>query len=234
MKIISLWSGPRNISTALMYAFAQHPQVEVIDEPLYGHYLRISGADHPGRDEVLSAMEVDGEKVLQSIIERDAEILFLKNMAHHWEALDSSWLKRFDHVLLTREPEDMLTSLVNQLPNPTLRDTGYKKQVELLQLLGNDTPVIVAQDLLKNPEGILRQVCNRLGIAFTKDMLTWPAGPHPADGVWARHWYHNVHRSTGFAPYVPKNTAVPSHLQDLLTECQSYFNILKDHAITTN
>ena len=233
---LCVWSGPRNVSTALMYAFAQRSDTKVLDEPLYGHYLRTSGSGHPGRDEVLAALDNDGERVVREVILGPCErpILFVKQMAHHLLGLDWAFLARTVNVLLIRDPAEMLTSLVNQLPEPTLRDTGLGLQVDLLrhqQALGQHPPVIDAREILLDPEGVLRTLCERLGIAFDRGMLEWSAGPRPEDGVWARHWYDNVHRSTGFAPYRPKNQAVPPRLAELHAQCQRCYDELFDHAI---
>lgn len=228
---ICLWSGPRNVSTALVYAFAQRPDTRVVDEPLYAHYLRVSGARHPGRDEVLAAMENDGEKVVREVIlgPCDKPILFMKQMAHHLVDLDPGFLEQTANVLLIRDPADMLRSLAHQLPNPRLRDTGMGVQHELLQSLvrlRQDPPVLEARQLLLDPPGVLAQLCERLAIPFEPGMLRWPAGPRPEDGVWAPHWYHNVHRSTGFAPYAEKTSPFPERLEPVLRECRPHYEAL--------
>ncbi len=233
---ICLWSGPRNVSTALMYAFAQRPDTRVVDEPLYGHYLRVSGAEHPGRDEVLAAMETDGEKVVREVVlgSCDRPVLFMKQMAHHLLDLDRGFLGRTTHVLLIRDPAEMLSSLVNQLPDPQLRDTGMALQHELwdqLTELGQSPPVLEARQLLLDPPGVLSKLCVRLGIPFDPAMLNWPAGPRVEDGIWARHWYHNVHRSTGFAPYVAKTGPFPEHLESVLEACRPHYEALFNGAI---
>jgi hypothetical protein len=229
---INLWSGPRNVSTALLYSFAQRPDTRVVDEPLYGHYLRVSAAEHPGRDAVLAAMDTDGERVVRRVIlgPCDRPIAFFKQMAHHLVALDRGFLAETANVLLTRDPAEMLPSLVHQLPAPTLRDTGLAAQAELvaeLKALGQEPPVLEARELLLDPEGVLSELCRRLGIPFDPAMLSWPPGPRPEDGVWAPHWYDNVHRSTGFAPYRPRTAAFPAHLLPLLAECRPYYEALK-------
>ena len=233
---ICLWSGPRNVSTALMYSFAQRADTRVVDEPLYGHYLRVSGARHPGRDEVLQAMETDGEKVVREVIlgACDRPVTFMKQMAHHLTELDLGFLARTVNVLLIRDPAEMLPSLVHQLPNPNLRDTGLAVQHEIsdhLIGLGQNPPVLEARQLLLDPAGVLAQLCERLGIRFDEAMLSWPAEPRPEDGVWAPHWYHNVHRSTGFAPYREKTAAIPEHLEALLSECRPHYEALFSSAL---
>lgn len=233
---ISVWSGPRNVSTALMYSFAQRADTRVVDEPLYGHYLRVSNASHPGAEEVMADMECDGERVVRELIlgPCDRPVLFLKNMAHHLIALDDSFLKALTNVLLIRNPEEMLPSLAKNLPQPILRDTGYKAQVEMLDKLlswGQQPPVLEARELLKNPASVLKQLCSQIDLPFDEAMLHWPAGARPEDGVWAKYWYHNVHRSTGFQPYRPKTGPFPDHLRPLLDECRPYYERLLEYMI---
>ncbi len=238
MKIqrINLWSGPRNVSTALMYAFAQRTDTRVLDEPLYAHYLRVSGAEHPGRDEVLATMENDGEKVVSEVMlaDYDRPVLFIKNMAHHFVDLQPDFLRHFDHVFLIRDPEEMLPSLINQIPCPILRDTALARQWELYEQLtieGQKTIIIDSRELLMNPSAILRKVCRRLGLAFEPAMHRWKAGPIPEDGIWAKHWYHNLHQSTGFEAYRRKKAVFPPQLVDLLNECKPYYAILYEQAL---
>jgi hypothetical protein len=233
---LSVWSGPRNVSTALMYAFRQRPDTVVLDEPLYGHYLKVTGADHPGDDEVLAVVDNDGERVVREILLGPCErpVHFFKNMAHHLTHLDRAFLGGLRNVLLARDPVEMLPSLAQQLPEPTLRDTGLLKQVEILGHVlrsGEDPIVLDARDLLLDPRGVLREACARIGIPFYEGMLRWPAGPKPEDGVWAKHWYGNVHASTGFSAYRAKDDAFPADLLPLLEECRPLYEQLKRFAI---
>lgn len=228
---INLWSGPRNVSTALMYSFAQRPDTRVIDEPLYAHYLRVTGIEHPGRDEVLAAQDADGERVVREVIlaEREQPVVFFKQMAHHLVELDRGFLLQCANVLLIRDPTEVLASLVRQLPQPRLADLGLAQQHEIVDALsaaGQEPAVLDAKELLLDPEGVLRRLCERLGIAFYPRMLSWPAGPRPEDGVWAKHWYQGLHRSTGFAPYRPKNEPPPAHVLPVLEEARSFYDAL--------
>jgi len=233
---ICLWSGPRNVSTALLYSFAQRDDTRVIDEPLYAHYLSVSGAEHPGRDDVLAALEHDGETVVRDVIlgECDRPILFLKQMAHHLLDLDLDFMSQTTNVLLIRDPTEVLTTLVHQVPNPSIRDTGLDQQCDMLQDLrdrGQDPVVLDSRELLLDPRGVIGQLCERIGIEFDTCMLSWPAGAREEDGVWAQHWYQNVHRSTGFMPYKPKTTPFPNELFPLLEECRPYYAYLYQEAI---
>ena len=233
---LCLWSGPRNVSTALLYSFAQRPDTRVVDEPLYAHYLRRSGADHPGREEVLAAQDNDGERVVREVIlgPCDRDILFLKQMAHHLSGLDRSFLRRTVNVLLIRDPADVLRSLVRQIPQPRLADVGIAVQAELydeLRSLGQDPAVLDARQLLLDPAGVLTRLCRHLGLPFDRRMLAWPAASRPEDGIWAPHWYQNVHRSTGFGPYRPKKGPVPDRLRPLVEVCRPYYAKLMRQAL---
>jgi hypothetical protein len=234
---LSVWSGPRNVSTALMYSFRQRSDTVVLDEPLYGHYLKSTGAEHPGIREVLDARDNDGERVVREVILGPCErpIHFFKNMAHHLPGLRPTFLDSITNVLLIRDPTEMLPSLARQLDSPTLRDTGLREQDIILDsiLARGDNPIVLdARELLLDPPGVLQRACASLGIPFQEAMLSWPAGPKPEDGVWAKHWYHNVHASTGFAPYSPPEKPFPARLEPLLGECLPYYARLQNYAIT--
>lgn len=236
-KPICLWSGPRNVSTALMYSFAQLSGIRVVDEPLYGHYLRVSGAEHPGRDDIMNAMNCDGDAVMHDLMcQQDtdySQVLFVKHMAHHLVDLDLEFLRSTRNVFLVRDPREMLPSLTIQLPQATLVDTGLRRQWELFnELLNEDQhPVILdSRELLLNPENVLRELCTKLAIDFDTSMLTWDAGARAEDGIWAPHWYHAVHMSTGFAQFEAKSD-FPDRLRDLLNECSPYYEKLYQHAL---
>lgn len=233
---ISLWSGPRNVSTALMYSFRQRIDTTVVDEPLYAHYLARSGVEHPGRDDVLAAQDNDGERVVRDLILGPARtpVLFLKNMAHHLGGLDWAFLAELHNVILTRDPAEMLPSLIKQVSEPDLEGTGLPMQVALLDAIldeGDDPIVLDSRLLLIDPEGVLTRLCQRVGLEFDSAMLSWPAGPVPEDGVWAEHWYHSVHRSTGFGPYRPKNEEVPERLRPLLAQATPLYERLFAYAL---
>lgn len=236
MKILSLWSGPRNVSTALMYSFAQRPDTKVVDEPLYAHYLSRTTVNHPGEQEVLDSMENDGTRVLHDLqnYPTDRDILFLKNMGHHWVDLDDNLLDNMEHLFLIRDPREMLPSLINQLEKPVLRDTGLKVQKDLYEILtrkGKQVPVIDSRLLLNDPQKILQKACEVLEIPFYSAMLKWEKGPRVEDGVWAKYWYHRVHQSEGFTPYESKKEPFPERLKPLLEECEPYYNFLYQKAL---
>ena len=228
---ICLWSGPRNVSTAVMYSFGRREDTRVLDEPLYAHYLRVSGAPHPGREEVLAAQDQHGDRVVRDVIlgDSDRPVLFMKQMAHHLVDLDLGFLDRTANVLLIRDPQQMLPSLLRQLPEPTLTDTGLRSQSDLLRDLrrrGQEPVVLDSRELLLDPRSLLEQLCERLELPFDEAMLEWPAGGREEDGVWAKHWYQNIHRSTGFQPYVEKTDPFPDDLTELLEECRPHYDSL--------
>ncbi len=230
--LVNLWASPRNISTALMYSFANRSDTRVVDEPLYGHYLRLRpDADHPGREEILAGMDQDGDRVMSELVASDeaGKVLFLKQMTHHLIEMDRGFLKDCKNVILIRDPRAMLISYSKVMPNPKMEDVGIKMSYELaldLEALGQTVLVINSERVLRDPSGQLSRLCDRLGIAFEDRMLHWEAGPLKEDGIWAPYWYGNVHRSTGFQPYRAREEALPEHLEPLLAECQDYYRYL--------
>jgi hypothetical protein len=220
-----------------MRSFAQRGDVHAVDEPLYGYYLLTTGAPHPGRDELIELLETDARTIIDDVILGPCEkpVLFLKQMVHHLTPdLDLSFLDRCANVLLIRDPTEVISSLVHQLPEPGMRDVGLQRQVELfrdLRARGQDPPVLDAREVLIDPADVLSQLCERLGISWDPAMLSWPPGPHPADGVWARHWYDSLQRSTGFEPYRSKHRRVPDELGGLLAECRALYEELTPFAI---
>lgn len=226
-----MWSGPRNLSTAMMYSWRERTDTTVIDEPLYAHYLARSGRKHPGREEILESQDNDGSSVIENVMlgEYDTPIVFFKQIAKHIGGLDPSFLTQFTNILLTREPHDMLTSWQVQMPESTIADTGFPELVQILDNLieaGQEPIVIETSRLLADPAGILGAVCDRIGIAFDESMLSWPAGPKPQDGVWAPHWYDGVWSSTGWKPHVPKNVELLASLVDVLAESEAAYERL--------
>lgn len=236
MKAVCLWSGPRNVSTALMYSFAQRPETRVVDEPLYGHFLRVTGTVHPGGDDVMAKVDCDGDRVMRKLLEESAdnpEVLFMKQMAHHLVDVDEAFLTRTQNIFLVRDPEQMLPSLTIQLPEAGLADTGLKMQWELYEVLvaaGQAPAIIDSRELLLDPASVLSALCEHLDIPFYTEMLQWEAGPREEDGCWAPHWYHAVHQSTGFSTYKHK-TGFPDHLRPLLEQCAPWYEKLFAHAI---
>ena len=221
-----------------MYAFRQRADTRVVDEPLYAHYLHVTGADHPGRADILAAMDHEGQRVYENVIlgPRDRPVLFVKNMGHHFVELPWALLTQTSNVLLIRDPEQMLPSLINQVPNPTLADTALLRQREIYDFLDEHDQVPCVLDsrhLLLDPAGVLRRLCEHLGMDFDKGMTRWPAGPKPEEGPWAPHWYHVIHQSTGFQPYRAKTAPFPAFLRPLLAECRPIYEHLYQFALVT-
>lgn len=231
---IAVWSGPRNISTALMRAWDSRPDTFVCDEPLYAHYLERHPVDHPGLEEVIARHDADWRRVvawLTGPVPGGRRIFYQKHMAHHLlPEIDRGWIRGLRNVLLIRDPAEMLTSLVRVMPEPTLADTGLPQQWELFghlrQATGHPPPVIDARDVLENPRRLLQALCRAVDVPFSEAMLSWEPGPRPTDGVWGKHWYGAVHRSTGFAPYRAKGEPVPSRLAAVHAECVTLYRRL--------
>ncbi|MEO8471418.1 MAG: sulfotransferase family protein [Chryseolinea sp.] len=223
-------SGPRNISTALMYSFAQREDTMVMDEPFYAFYLHETGIIHPGAEEVLKSQPVSENVVRQQIIDfLGKEVLFIKNMAHHMAIVDQSFVEEVTNVFLIRDPKKMLASYADVIHAPTLMDIGIAYQHELFNRLLKDGrhPVVIDSGLLlENPATVLKQLCQRLDLPFYKEMLHWQAGPKSYDGVWAPHWYKNVHRSTGFEQQTTSNRTLPARLSALNDEAQYYYQAM--------
>lgn len=207
---IAMWSGPRNISTAMMRAFENRDDCSVVDEPLYAHYLANTHSDHPGADEVIAQGETDWQRVVASLLGPlpDARpIWYQKHMSHHLlPHIGHDWIHRLTNVFLIRDPVEVVASYIKSRANVTAADIGLQQEAELFdevaQRLGRAPPVIDAGEFLKAPEAHLRALCAWLGIPFSACMLSWPPGPRASDGVWAPHWYAAVWRSTGFeAPH---------------------------------
>ena len=205
---IALWSGPRNLSTAMMRAFENRPDTAVIDEPFYGAYLALTGIDHPMREDVLAAQPTDWRVVVDRLLgpgPDDRPIFYQKHMTHHMiEGIDLSWMARCRNAFLIRSPERVLASYAARRREVTLTDIGFARQAELFDReadrLGAAPPVIEAEDVLADPRGALTALCAALDIPFTEEMLSWPPGRRAGDGIWAPVWYAAVERSTGFSP----------------------------------
>jgi hypothetical protein len=236
---LAMWSGPRNISTAMMRAWGNRSDTIVCDEPLYAHYLRETGLPHPGAAEVIAHHESDWRKVVAELVgplPPGKTIYYQKQMAHHLlPCIELNWLDHLTHCFLIREPREMLTSLLEFIPHPVIADTGLPQQLRIFHQVrensGNTPPVLDAKDVLENPEGILRACCQMLQIPFQESMLQWPAGRRSTDGIWAKYWYDKVEKTTSFGPYRTKDESVPTELQTLLAECERLYAELREHRI---
>lgn len=238
---INAWSSPRNISTALMYAFRQRTDTTVVDEPLYAHYLSCGQTEavHPATPDILRTQLNEGHAVVQQVLlgTYQTPVVFFKQMTHHLVAMNEAFLQHMDHIMLIRDPRAIIASYAKVIPNPTIDDIGVEQQHYLfqkLQALGTLRAVVDARELLLDPPGVLRQLCGRLGLAFDDRMLKWPAGPRAEDGVWAPHWYSRVHTSTGFEPYTERHYKLPPKLEALAVSCAPYYQVLFGQALKAN
>ncbi|GAB4419221.1 MAG: hypothetical protein OHK0039_31420 [Bacteroidia bacterium] len=218
-----------------MYAFAQRADTHVLDEPLYAYYLQRTGAPHPGRETVIAHNDTWADRVIanQYLGDYGTPLLFIKSMAHHLVGVDLYFLQDLTNILLIRNPQEMLSSLVQHLPQPGLLDTAYQMQYELFQYLqarGRRPLVIDAQSLCAAPEQTLRQICEHARITFDPNMLHWEPGAIRQEGIWGQHWYDRLHHSTGFLPYRHSDQPIPDHLQPLLDTCSEYYLSLLEHA----
>ncbi len=237
---LAVWSGPRNISTAMMRAWGNRADTFVVDEPLYAHYLQLTGLPHPGVEEILARHEADWRKVAESLtgpVPGGKAIFYQKHMSHHLlPEVGREWLSRLTHVFLIRDPREMLTSLMKVLPEPRVEDTGLPQQVELFERVRQETgrtpPVFDSKDILDAPEPMLRAMCAGVCVAFDPAMLSWPPGPRETDGVWAKHWYGEVEKSTGFKPFKAKDEPVPGRLRPVYERCVELYDVLSRHRVT--
>ncbi|EPX84135.1 hypothetical protein ruthe_02345 [Rubellimicrobium thermophilum DSM 16684] len=203
---LCVWSGPRNLSTALMYAFAARGDCACLDEPFYAAYLAATGLDHPLREAVLASQPTDPQAVARACAADAPEaLIYQKHMVLHLlPHFPRGWMRDCDHVLLIRHPARVVASYARKRESPTAADLGFLQQERLWQeiadLTGRPPPIIAAESVRADPRGALSRLCAALDLPFTEAMLSWPAGPKPFDGVWAPHWYGAVHRSTGFEP----------------------------------
>lgn len=234
MKYLHLISGPRNISTALMYSFAQRNDTLAIDEPFYAVYFSKTDVDHPGKAEVLKAQSSSEEKVKAEVFRKhEKPVYFIKNMAHHIEVMDNhDFLSNCINIFLIRNPKQIIASYAQVIKNPVMRDIGIEYEWKLFDELNDPQSIVLDSGLLlENPESVLKQVCERAGIAFERSMLTWLPGPKPYDGVWAPHWYANVHKSSGFEKQPTSERSLPDQLKPLAEEADVYYSKLLQHAI---
>ncbi|MEQ8713618.1 MAG: sulfotransferase family protein [Cyclobacteriaceae bacterium] len=235
-KIIHLISGPRNLSTALMYSFAQRADTTVVDEPFYAHYLVSTGMDHPGGAETIRSMSADTVAIQKSFFEFDkTPVLFLKDMAHHLIDMDLSFLDRVTNLFLIRDPHQLIASFAQVIPTPTMQDIGLAQEWALFEQISqaNGKPPVVLDsgDLLADPELMLPKLCAALDLPTDMSMASWPAGARPEDGVWAKYWYKGVHNSTGFARRESSTRELPDQCQPLYQEALPYYQKLSEFAI---
>ena len=236
---VAMWSGPRNISTAMMRAWGNRGDTFVCDEPLYAHYLNKTGRDHPGAAEVIAAGETDAAKVIHWLtgpVPGRKRVFYQKHMTHHLlPDMDRGWLGRVTNCFLIRDPREVITSLIKHVPDATLADTGFPQQAEIFERVAQRQaaapPVIDARDVLGNPQRVLGLLCEAVGVSFDERMLSWAPGLRETDGVWAKYWYKEVETTTSFRPYKPKDEPVPERLLGVLEQCERHYQRLCEHRL---
>ena len=232
---IAMWSGPRNISTAMMRAWEARADCAVMDEPFYGAYLAETGLDHPMRDEILTTHATDFDGIARDCAGRDgAGVIYQKHMCQHMiPEAPLDWMAACRHAFLIRPPSEVAASFSQKFRNQTAEDLGFRRQAELYRIaseIDGPPPVIEARDVLENPEGMLRALCSALEVPFDPAMLSWKAGPRDSDGVWASHWYQAVIASTGFADPRPP-APCPEELSGIVEDCQPYYEEMRRHRL---
>ncbi len=231
---IAMWSGPRNISTAMMRAFEARGDCAVSDEPLYAHYLKHTELDHPMKDEVMASQPTKWQPVIQSLRSDSPEqkpIWYQKHMTHHLlPHIDREWMKEVRHCFLIRDPNEVLSSYSKSRENVTLDDLGFEAQAEIFDwvsgVVGEKPVGVDSNDILKAPAQMLEKLCGALDIPYSEKMLSWEPGMRESDGVWASHWYKNVMNSTGFAPYRERTPDYPEHLAPIAEAAQPFYEPL--------
>jgi hypothetical protein len=232
---IAMWSGPRNISTAMMRSWENRSDTVVVDEPFYACYLTVTGIQHPMQQEVLASQSSDWptviEQELQAALPVNANVQYQKHMTQHMvNPIDEDWFRTIKHAFLIRHPAQVVASYGVKRDSVSAHDVGFARQAEIYKMaedLGFESiPVIDSQDVLANPEEMLTSLCEALDLAFDPAMLCWPAGPRDSDGVWAPHWYQNVEKSTHFAPYTPRELELTPEQNAVVEECLPYYDYM--------
>jgi hypothetical protein len=236
---IAMWSGPRNISTAMMRAWGNRSDCTVWDEPLYGYYLSKTDIEHPGKEEIIAAQSSDW----RSIVDRCAghppdqrSVFYQKHMTLHLlPEIDRQWLSCMSNCFLIREPEPVIASYAAVREDVTLDDIGFVQQAELFEYvteISGEIPLVIdSREFLLNPEPMLRSICKRLNLAFETSMLSWPTGPRDSDGVWGKYWYESVWNSSGFAPYREKPLTLSAGEQAIAEQARPYYEQLYRHRL---
>ncbi|SRR6266404_3513948 len=238
---IAMWSGPRNISTAMMRAWGNRADTVVVDEPFYAFYLERTGKKHPGAGEIIAQGETDWRKVVEQCgrglgAPTGKKILYQKQMTHHLlPEIDRQWIVDLTNCFLIRDPREVILSYIKKNPEPMLEDLGFVQQQKIFNFVREQSdavPVVVdARDVLQNPEHILQLLCEAIGVEFDKAMLSWPPGLRETDGVWAKYWYDDVARSISFQPYKSREGIVPDRLREIYEQCRECYKRLYPHRL---
>ena len=236
--LIAMWSGPRNISTAMMRSFSSRADTAVTDEPFYGAYLKATGERHAMADEIIADMDCDWQSVAAAMcgpVPDGKAVWYQKHMSHHMEGpVGIDDFPDHVHVFLVRDPVLMVASYAQKNELKDAAQLGFARLVEyhdrVSQRLGRPAPVVDSNRLLADPESKLRALCAAIGVDSDPAMLCWPRGPHPADGIWAAHWYNAVWNSGGFGP-----PTAPSELtadqRRIADECRANYEALVQYCV---
>jgi len=239
MTRVAMWSGPRSISTALMRSFENRRDTFVSDEPFYAQYLYETGIDHPLREKVISSGNTDWNSVADNItgpIPEGKDIWYQKHMTqHNLPGKDITWIQKMQNIFLIRHPREVILSYTKKYDITSITQLGYPQQRILFTMLKKSSggmPLILdARDVLENPEGMLKKLCERLKVPFYKEMLSWPVGRRESDGIWGNHWYASVEASTGFQGYKENNDILPPEQEGLYEVSMEYYQQLYQHRI---
>lgn len=230
---IAMWSGPRNLSTAMMYSFGNRADCAVVDEPFYAAYLEKTGLDHPMRDEILESQSTDSKVVVSELMgENPARkpLYYQKHMTQHMiHGVPRDWMRQVVNVFLIRHPARVIASYAAKRENPTLEDIGFRQQAELFDQVrswGQEPVVLDSSDLRDAPEMMLQKLCDAIGIGYSPNMMRWAKGGHSDDGVWAAHWYGAVWNSETFAGAEGDMPEIPDALQPVLDAALPYYEKL--------
>ncbi len=231
---VAMWSGPRNISTAMLRSWGARDDAVVVDEPLYAHYLAVTGLAHPGREEIMASQPTDWRVAVEELLgplPAGRSVQYQKQMTHHLlPDIGEEWMAGLAHAYLIRDPAQVVASYARVREEPTLADLGFEQQVRIFRRFGG--PVVDSADILRDPAGVLSRLCTALGVEWQPAMLSWPSGRRDTDGVWAPHWYASVEASTGFAPPRTEVAEVPDRLRALVEQALPYYEELAAHRIT--
>jgi len=241
-KIIAMWSGPRNISTAMMRSWGNRADTYVIDEPFYAHYLQHTGSPHPGAEQIVQSQPTDWRAVAEALTTKaptDRPVFYQKHITTHMlPHIELEWLRHINHCFLIRDPAKVVASYSQQRPNNAANDLGFAQQERLFNFVcaqqEKPPPVIDSDLFLQDPRGQLQAVCEHLDLEFSDDMLQWEPGVRETDGIWHQWWYEAVASSTGFRPYKPKPVELNSQQKKIVSECEPHYLVLRSHALTTN
>lgn len=238
-RMIAMWSGPRNISTAMMRSWENRADTIVVDEPFYAHYLANTNYEHPGKQDIMATYEQDWRKVAAQLtgeLPAGKSIYYQKHMTHHMlPGMEKDWILKVTNCFLIREPRRVLLSFTKVIPDPDIEQTGLPQQIELFnyvrEQMGQIPPVLSSKDVLTNPRKALSALCEAIDIPFDEAMLSWRAGKRDSDGIWAKYWYASVEKSTEFMPYQEDDRLLPAHLSDVLAECDALYQEMEQYRL---